>query len=178
MWKKRVKPDEQRERVIKDREKARERTMNRAVKLLAARPRSVGELRERLLEKTWTDEKIVDAVIDRLKEYGYLDDAQYARDTAMSKLRQRPQGRRRLQYSMSQKKLDRETVDSAIDSAFEKLPESDLIKVAIEKYIRIKGQPETREGKKKLFDYLLRRGFEYELIREKMTGLTSLDADE
>ena len=37
--------------------------MNRAVKLLAAKPRCVGELRERLLEKMWTDEQIVDGVI-------------------------------------------------------------------------------------------------------------------
>ena len=57
------------ERVITDPEKSRERTMNRAVKLLAAKPRSVGELRERLLEKNWTTAEIVDRVLDKLKEY-------------------------------------------------------------------------------------------------------------
>lgn len=178
MWKGRPRRKDQQERVIADPEKARERTMNRAVKLLAAKPRSVGELRERLLEKMWTSEAIVEAVIDRLREYGYLDDAQYARDVAVSKLRQRPQGRRRLQYSMSQKKLDRETVESAIDEALQKIPETDLVDTAIEKYLRLRGRPETREAKKKLFDHLLRRGFDYEMIREKMAGLTSLDPTE
>jgi regulatory protein len=156
------------ERVIKDPEKARERTMNRAVKLLAAKPRSIAELRERLLEKPWTDNAVVDRVIEKLREYGYLDDDQYARDVALSKLRQKPQGKRRLQQTMSRRKLDRETVDAAIAEAFDKLPEEVLIDAAIEKRVRLKGIPETREDKKKIFDHLLRLGFNYDLIRGKM----------
>ena len=91
MWRKRVQPGE---RIVHDAEKSRERTMNRAVKLLAAKPRSVGELRERLLEKMWTDEKIVEGVIAKLLDYDYLDDERFASDLALSKLRQRPQGKR------------------------------------------------------------------------------------
>jgi regulatory protein len=171
MWRKRVEPKKDEERIIKDVEKARERTMNRAVKLLAAKPRSVAELRERLLEKNWTNDAIVTGVIEKLKEYNYLDDAQYARTVALSKLRQKPQGKRRLQFVMSRKKLDRETVDAAIEEAFENIPESELIDAAIEKRIRLKGNPETREEKKKFYDHLLRQGFDYDLIREKMSNL-------
>lgn len=171
MWRKRVEPKKDEERIIKDVEKARERTMNRAVKLLAAKPRSVAELRERLLEKNWTNDAIVTGVIEKLKEYNYLDDAQYARTVALSKLRQKPQGKRRLQFVMSRKKLDRETVDAAIEEAFEKIPETELIEAAIEKRVRLKGRPETREEKKKFYDHLLRQGFDYDLIREKMSDL-------
>jgi regulatory protein len=171
MWRRRVAANEEKDRVINDPEKARERTMNRAVKLLAAKPRAIGELRERLLEKSWTNDAIVTGVIEKLKEYGYLDDDQYARDVALSKLRQKPQGKRRLQHTMSRKSLDRETVDAAIQNAFEKMPEADLIEVAIEKRIRLKGRPETRDEKKKFIDHLLRQGFDYDLIREKMSGL-------
>lgn len=145
--------------------------MNRAVKLLAAKPRSIAELRERLLEKLWTNEEIVDSVIEKLKDYGYLDDEQFARDVAVSKLRQKPQGRRRLQQAMSQKKLDRETVDLAIASAFENLPEEDLIDKAIEKRVRLKGKPETRDEEKKFVDHLLRLGFAYDLIGKKLDEL-------
>jgi regulatory protein len=172
MWRKGRKPIDDQERVIKDRDKARERTMNRAVKLLAAKPRSVTELRERLLEKSWTDSEIVTRVIEKLKEYKYLDDAQFARDAALSKLRQRPQGKRALQYAMSRKKIDRETIEAAVKDAFEKMPEQKLIDTAIEKRLRLKGVPETREDKKKFFDYLLRLGFEYDLIRDKMSSLS------
>src|SRR5687767_4916444 len=133
MWRKRTVAIEDKDRIIKDPARARERTMNRAVRLLAAKPRSVAELRERLLEKNWTNDAIVTGVIEKLKDYNYLDDAQYARNVALSKLRQKPQGKRRLQFVMSRKKLDRETVDAAIDDVFEKIPEAELIDAAIEK---------------------------------------------
>ena len=171
MWRRRVGLNEDRERVVKDVERSRERTMNRSIKLLAAKPRSVMELRERLLEKLWTNEEIVDGVIEKLKEYKYLDDKQFACDLAVSKLRQKPQGKLRLQQSMSQKKLDRDTVDQAIASAFEKLPEGELIDKAIEKRIRLKGNPETREDEKKFYDHLMRLGFGYGLIKEKLNEL-------
>ncbi len=180
MWGRRRQPVDEEKRVVKDAERSRERTMNRAVRLLAAKPRSVGELRQRLLEKLWTNDEIVDAVIEKLKEYKYLDDEQFARDLAVSKLRQKPQGKRRLQQAMSQKKLDKELVDIAITEAFEKLPEADLIDLAIEKRLRLKGNPETREDAKKFYDHLLRQGFSFDLIREKMSSLprSATDFDE
>lgn len=158
-------------RVVNDAHRSRERTMNRAVKLLAAKPRSVEELRGRLLEKLWTDESIVEKVLNKLKEYGYLDDRKFAGDLALSKLRQKPQGKRRLKHSLSRKQLSSEDVHSGIESAFTKLPESELIDAAIEKRIRIKGVPETREETKKFYDHLLRLGFDYDLIRSKLAEL-------
>jgi regulatory protein len=169
---------EEGERNITDVERAQARTMNRAVKLLAAKPRSERELRERLLEKLWTDESIVDRVIEKLKEYKYLDDEQFARDVAAAKLRQKPQGKRRLQQAMSQKKLDRDVVEGAIVAAFEKYPEKVLIDSAIEKRLRLKGKPKTREEKKKFFDHLLRLGFDYDLIRNKMKELAAIPEPE
>ena len=66
------------------------------------------------MEKNWTNLEIVNAVIEKLQDYKYLDDQQYASDLAVSKLRQKPQGKRKLQQSLSQKKLGKETVDEAI----------------------------------------------------------------
>ena len=146
--------------------------MNRAVTLLAAKPRSIAELRQRLLEKGWTNREIVGEVIEKLREYGYLDDAQYARDVALSKLRQKPQGKRRLRQTMSRKMLDRETVDEAIKDAFATLPEEGLIDAAIEKRVRLKGAPETREDKRKFIEHLMRQGFDYDLIRDKLAHLS------
>ncbi|MEP6849320.1 MAG: regulatory protein RecX [Acidobacteriota bacterium] len=178
MWKKRPRAIDECDRVVKDRTRSRERTMNRAVKLLAAKPRSIGELRERLLEKLWTDAEIVDSVIEKLREYKYLDDERFAADLAMSKLRQRPQGKRRLQQSLSQKKLDKEVVETAIQTAFEKMPEAELIDSAIAKRIRLRGKPTTREDTKKFYDHLLRQGFSFDLIREKVSAIAKQSFDE
>src|SRR3954465_10931442 len=97
-----------------DPEKARERTFQRAVKLLAAKPRSIAELRERLLEKNWTNEEVVEAVIAKLSEYGYLNDERFAFGYASFQVRQRPVGKQRLQRALAMKKVDRETAEEAI----------------------------------------------------------------
>src|SRR5882724_11061357 len=77
-------------------EQIRARTFQRAGKLLAAKACSVAELRERLLERC-SDKAVVEIVITRLREYGYLDDERYAVSYASSKVRQSPLGRRRLE---------------------------------------------------------------------------------
>ena len=164
-------PIAEEDRKIVDPDRSRERTMNRAIRLLAAKPRSIAELRGRLLEKPWTDAAIVEAVLAKLKEYNYLDDDQYARDLALSKLRQKPQGRRRLEQRLSRKKLDRPTLDAAIKAAYEVMPESELIDTAIEKRLRLKGSPKTHDERKKFTEQLLRQGFDYGLIREKLSSL-------
>jgi regulatory protein len=156
-------------------EKARSKTFDRAVNLLAFKARSINELRERLLEKDWTDDTIADEVIEKLKSYGYLNDETFAKNLAASKLRQKPMGRRLLQQKMSLKKLDKETVNEAIEKAFEDTPEDELIDIAIAKRLRIKGKPESREDAKKFYDYLLRQGFSYDLVGNKMRELAKME---
>ena len=168
MWRKRLEIKDEKDRIIKDYAKSKERTMHRAVRLLAAKPRSVRELRERLLEKEWTNSAIVDEVLKKLKEYDYVNDEQFAKSFASSKLRQKPLGKRRLKQTLSQKKLDKETVEQAIEKVYEKMPEDEVIERAIKKRLRQKGKPETREDSKKFYDYLMRQGFSYDLISSKM----------
>jgi regulatory protein len=166
-------------REIKDVEKARRRTFDRAIRLLTFKWRSIAELRERLLEKNWTNEEIVDYVIARLEEYGYLNDEQFAKDFAASKIRQKPQGKRVLQQKLMLKKVPKETVDVALEKVFEETPEAELVEQAIKKRLRLKGKPETREDTKKFYDFLLRQGFSYDLVSSKMReiGKAELEQD-
>ena len=177
----RAKPREESEekpREIKDAEKARRKTFDRAVNLLAFKPRSEKELRLRLLEKDWTNAEIVEAVLAKLKEYNYLNDEQFAKEYAASRLRQKPIGKRVLKQKLALKKLDRETVDAALLTAFEETPEEEIIERAIEKRLRLKGKPKTREESKKFYDYLLRQGFSYDLVSSKMREIAARDYDE
>jgi regulatory protein len=172
--------DEERPQKPLDPLRAREKTMQRAIKLLAAKPRSVAELRERLLEKQWTDETIVEAVLEKLREYGYLNDERFAFSFASYKVRQKPVGRGRLRRDLQLKKVDKETADEALKLVFEETPEEELVDRAIEKRTRLRGRPQTRGEIKSLFDHLLRRGFSYELIAQKVRAASgaSLDDDE
>ena len=151
-----------------DAEKARERTLQRAVKLLAAKPRSVEELRERLLEKQWTDEAAADYALAKLKEYGYLDDERFAFGFASYRVRQKPVGRQRLARDLQTKKVSKETADAALELVYQETPEEELIARAIEKRIRLRGRPTTRQETKSLYDHLLRLGFSYDLIIRKV----------
>jgi regulatory protein len=150
----------------------------RAAKLLAAKQRSVEELRERLLSGRGATKANVDEVIARLREYGYLDDAKFAQSYATLRLRERPIGRRRLQRDLWLKKVDKQTAETALDEVFEATPAEDLIDRAIAKRIRLRGKPKTREDAKKLFDHLLRQGFEFELVSEKVRALLKSEVHE
>src|SRR6266403_2600665 len=112
----RSRPSEERHTQDTEPAKARERVFQRAGKLLAARQRSVEELRERLLEGRGATETIVTEVIERLREYGYLDDARYAHSYAQLRVQQRPIGRQRLERDLRMKQIDKTTVDAALDS--------------------------------------------------------------
>ena len=161
-----------------DPEKARVRTLQRAAKLLAAKPRSVAELRERLLEKEWTNEEAVDAALAKLKEYGYLDDERFAFGFASYRVRQKPVGRQRLARDLQMKKVPRETADEALNLVYAETPEEDLIARAIEKRIRLRGRPATRQETKSLFDHLLRLGFSYDIIIRKVREASGTSVDE
>lgn len=161
-----------------DPEKSRTRTLQRAVKLLAAKPRSVAELRERLLEKEWTDEAAADYAVAKLTEYGYLDDEQFAVSFAQSRVRQKPVGRQRLARDLRNKKLDEETAAQALEKVFGETPEEQLIDEAIARRVRLRGRPRTRGESKSLFDHLLRRGFAIDLVINKVRALSSSPLEE
>lgn len=157
----------------------RRKTFERAVKLLAAKPRSVAELRERLLQGKGLkgNTTIVETVIARLREYGYLDDERFAFSYASSKVKQRPVGRRRLQRDLKLKQVENTVAEEALELVYAETPEDQLIDRAIEKRIRLRGRPKTRAEAKSLFDHLLRQGFGFELVSEKVRSVTKCDDD-
>ena len=156
----------------------RRKTFERAVKLLAAKPRSVAELRERLLRGKGTDEDVVNTVISRLREYGYLDDERFAFSYASYKVKQRPVGRRRLERDLKFKKVESAVANDALELVYAETSEEQLIDQAIAKRLRIRGRPKNRTEAKSLFDHLLRQGFEFELVSDKVRSLVREAEDE
>ena len=161
-------------------EERRQQTFQRAAKLLAAKSRSLAELRDLLLERQGATKANVEEVLARLTEYGYLNDERFAIGYASAKVRQRPIGRQRLKRDLALKKVSKETADEALDLVFAETPESELIDRAIEKRVRLRGRPENRAQAKSLFDHLLRQGFPFELVAEKVRAVAqaAIDDDE
>ena len=161
-----------------DPEKARARTLQRAVKLLAAKPRSVEELRGRLLEKEWATEEAVEYALGKLAEYGYVNDERFAFGFASSRVRQKPIGRQRLARDLQTRKVSKETAEEALNLVYQETPEEELIARAIEKRVRLRGRPATRQETKSLYDHLLRLGFSYDLIIRKVREASDAAPDE
>jgi regulatory protein len=156
----------------------RRKTFERAVKLLAAKPRSVAELRERLQRGKGTNQEVVEEVIARLREYGYLNDERFAFSYASYKVKQRPVGRRRLEQALKFKKVDGEVANEALEMVYTETPEEQLIDQAIARRTRIRGKPKNRAEAKSLFDHLLRQGFPFEMVSDKIRSLVGQADDE
>jgi regulatory protein len=156
-------------------DKLYERVMKRAFNLLSAKPRSIAELRERLLEKSWAEAEVVERAIARLVELGYLNDQQYAEQFANSRLTVKPIGKTRLRQDLRRKKISTTNTEQALAKVYPDEREEELIEQAIAKRIRLRGHPASREESKKLFDYLLRLGFGYELVIRKVRGLGKME---
>lgn len=159
-----------------------EKTMERALKLLSFKPRSIAELRERLLEKEWAEKAVVEQVIARLIELRYLDDEQFAAGYASSRLTVRPLGRTRLRRDLQRKKIPSEIAEQTLNEIYADQGEEELIDRAVSKRLRLKGPPNSPEQVKKLFDYLMRRGFSYQLslrkARDAAKGISREDETE
>ena len=160
------------------RDRARERVMFAALKMLAARPRSEQQLRERLLAKEWATDTLVDECLARLKELGYVNDERFAHSYAASRLSLRAVGRSRVARELQSKKVARQTIKAALDEVFEEISEETLIERAIQKRIRTHGRPEDRADSKRMFDHLARLGFSYDLIMRKLGELKAEISDE
>ncbi|HJQ71290.1 MAG TPA: RecX family transcriptional regulator [Blastocatellia bacterium] len=152
-------------------EKIREKTWATALKMLAARARSESQLRERLLAKPWAEAEAVEDCIRRLKELGYLNDSLFAHSYASSRLSLRAVGRGRLARELRAKRVPSKTIDETLDLVFDEVGEESLIDRAIKKRIRTHGRPADRASAKRLFDHLVRLGFEYDLIIRRLRAL-------
>lgn len=159
-------------------EQIRRKTFERAIKILTARTCSVGELREKLFQNRSVDAKLVDEIIGRLREYGYLDDDRFAVSYAASKVKQKPVGRRRLEQELRMRKVERTIAEQALEVVFEQTSEEELIDRAIEKRIRVRGRPKNRLEAKSLFDHLLRLGFPFELVGDRVRAVSAFDTAE
>jgi SOS response regulatory protein OraA/RecX len=106
-----------------------------------------------------------------LKRKGYVNDIKLAQSYAAHRIGVKAIGRARLARELAAKLLPKEAIDSALDRAFHDLPEQELIDRAIDKRVRSKGLPASPADRKKMFDYLVRLGFEYNLILTKLRCL-------
>jgi regulatory protein len=147
-------------------------TYDRALNLLAFQARSARDLRRRLVQKG-ESESHVDAAIARLTANGLLDDADYARQLARSKVASQGASRRRLQQEMFRRGVAREVGDEAIAEVFddEAVDESEMIERVARKKLRSLARLDPDARRRRLYAFLARRGYESDDIRRVLQAV-------
>jgi regulatory protein len=136
-----------------------------ALRLLSYRPRSVGEIRQRLEQKGYEEDQI-EATLSRLLELKLLDDLVFARIWVENRLEFNPRGRRALSSELWKKGVPKEIVDRVLD---ELLPKEDEFEQALA--IARKRAPSLSGLERAVFfrrmrGFLARRGFPAGIVWE------------
>ncbi len=144
---------------------------DKAVEYLAVREHSENELILKLRRKGYDNETAL-AAVDLLKKRGYLDDHRFAEMWIESRLKKHPEGRSSLLAGLARKGVDRAIAESVLEELLDEERTEDALSRCIEKYLRTRSK-----DPKKLINHLLRRGFRYNDIKQKMTGLDAFNEE-
>ena len=142
------------------------RVYARSLDILARAPRSIRDLRRRLLLKG-EQEADVEATVERLMAAGLLDDAAYARAFVRAKVSSQGFSRRRLQQELAKRGVARDIADAAIVEVLhdDNVDETaNIDRVARKKLRTLSGlDPDTQ--RRRLFAFLARRGYDVDDVR-------------
>lgn len=139
------------------------RAKDYAYRLLSYRQRSTGEITQRLKVKGFAS-KVIRKTVKYLSELDYLNDENFARAWIRTKMRLKPSGWPLLRYQLRQKGVADEITEKVISDFAGRYDEIDVArKLAASRRPRYKGL-EPLKLKRRLYDYLRRRGFSQEAI--------------
>lgn len=134
----------------------------RALHILERADRTEAELAAKLKQDLYPDE-IVACAMQYVKSFGYIGDSDYARRFVEGK--RRTKSKREITMLLQQKGISSEYIAEALENSYEECNERDTIQKLVEKK-HFSVEEATDKEKKKMFDYLLRKGFRYEDIRQ------------
>ena len=131
-----------------------------ALRLLSYRPRSEAELRQRLARRG-APADLMDEAISRLRELGLVDDAAFARTWVEGRSRLSPRSQRLLRRELQAKGIDGE----AAREALRPLDDEDAALRAAERRAAAMRELPYPEFRRRLGDFLRRRGFDSATVR-------------
>ncbi|MGU3469559.1 RecX family transcriptional regulator [Paenibacillus sp. D51F] len=125
--------------------------------------RTAKEMADYLKRKEYTEPDIRYAV-ERLQQEKVIDDRDYARMYAAQKVKSSQKGRRLIRQELEQRGVSKLTAGETIEALDVGAERDAAFKAAAKKWRSLKG--EDRDKRLKLTGFLLRRGFQGDLVRE------------
>ena len=146
---------------------------DRALSYLAYRPRSRSEMGHYLRRKA-VPPQVIEEIQGRLSAAGLLDDAAFARYWVDNRETFRPRGRRLLRQELRQKGVDDELITETLSVVDE---QQSAYRAALQQGTRY-DRLDDDLYRQKMYSFLRRRGFEYEVIRETISSLLGQRSEE
>jgi len=134
-----------------------------AYRLLGYRARSAREIDSKLEAKGY-DRSTIRKVIDRLKDLNYLNDLEFARSWVDERMKSKPRGQALLRHELMSKGIDKGIIDSVIAEFIQPEDEYRMAKGIADQRLKHKGEEDIDRLKKRIHDYLVRRGFAYDVV--------------
>ncbi len=142
------------------------RAKQRAMFLLSRKDYCEKELFDKL-SKAY-NEQAAQLAVDRMKELKFIDDERYAIKYAKDLLFRKHLAKRRAQYEMMRKGLDKELVEETLKQ-IETEPVEEIIQILQSKFALALSD---EKGRRRAVNNLLRKGYNYEDIKVAITRLS------
>lgn len=138
---------------------------NAAIRYIAMRQRSEWEITS-YLERKSAEPALQTQILNKLSDYGYVDDEKFAAAWVENRRLLRPISKRKLQQELKVKRVSNEVIEKVLQG-----DETD--ELAVLKALIIKKQPRYPD-RLNLMQYLARQGFQYDDIK---TAISELEND-
>ncbi|MCL5784963.1 MAG: RecX family transcriptional regulator [Patescibacteria group bacterium] len=155
--------------------------MERMYGLFSVRMRSEKEVRDylknlsfkrKIKDKEEISDLVIDLLIERSKQKGMINDLEFAKAWVEARRRSKQKGKMILKMELLQKGIDREVVEEVLSEPFDYAQgEEELAKQALEKKMKSWKNLLEVELKKKATEFLLRKGFEYQIVKEAVANV-------
>lgn len=142
-----------------------------ALRALMRRAYSIHQMKA-YLEQRAEDKEQVAAVIARLREQNYIDDARYAAEFTRQRARSRGQGSFRIARELRARGVPDRYIDAALETSASETDESALVRKRIQRKLAHIRAPLDQRKLASLYRSLLRAGFPADIIRAELHRAT------
>lgn len=149
---------------------------NYGISVLSRRANSEYELRLKMQDKGF-DSQLIDNAIIKLKEQKYLDDERYCEMFINDKINISKYGTRKIKEALYYKGINKEIIEEKIKNISTEDEEERAFKLGEKKLISIKEEDTLKKGRK-LSNYLIGKGFEYETVKKAVRNLMNTEFDD
>lgn len=140
-----------------------------ALKIIERTYKTEKQIFDKLVQKEY-DEKIINETIAFLKEYKFIHDEKYTEAYIKDKVKS--QGKNRIKYALINKGISETLIKEKLNSLDKDIEENTALKLAEKKYrILIKNESDIRKIYKKLGDYLVRNGYDLDVVQNTLNSI-------